>query len=554
MKAKNLFFGALACLAFAACSNDDEPIVNGGAQAEGGQYLAVNIVNPTANTRANVYEEGTGSETKVNDVILVFLDGTKIILAKETELLEDKDGVEDSDNDDWNSGNTTPETEKISTAVVYLVPSETEGNPTAMLAILNGSKFGLDAATIMGTENLSALLDQVANYDVKDNYFLMTNSVWKENADAATEIKETDFKSSKELAQNNPVDIYVERVVAKIKVNQAASITYHKDYEKGYTVFDKDLKASTKFIKPLILGYHLAASAQESHLLKKIDAGWTTEGWNDATNMRSYWATSPDLTGKLNYNRFSTWQYAPADGETYSEFYCQENTTASPTKMVVLAEHKIVVNATDIPTSSSTDLDNLIYCNGGYYDSEDAYIALLANELSKKYKVSDPSWDWSAHLEVSRPYDTDNTEKQWTIIAQLKDVSAVTFTNLLDVAVTSDAINTSLKDDYSGLYWKDGKAYYYVDVKHDLPSPMNVGVVRNHVYQLTISSIKGLGSPVYDPNDDDPEDTTLDDPADPDTETPIIPETPTYEETYVAARINVLKWRIVASQNVELGQ
>lgn len=553
MKAKNLFFGALTCLAFAACSNDDEPIVNGGAQAEGGQYLAVNIVNPTANTRANVYEEGTGSETKVNDVILVFLDGTKIILAKEAEL-EDKDGVEDGDNDEWNGGDTAPETEKISTAVVYLVPSETQGNPTAMLAILNGSKFGLNAATIIGKGTLSALLNEISNYDVEDDYFLMTNSVWKENADAATEIKETDFKSSKDLAQNNPVDIYVERVVAKIKVNQAASITYHEDYKKGYTVFDKDLKASTKFIKPLILGYHLAASAQESHLLKKIDAGWTTAGWNDATNMRSYWAESPDLTDKLNYNRFSTWQYAPADGETYREFYCQENTTASPTKMVVLAEHKIVVNATDIPTSSSTDLDNLIYCNGGYYDSEDAYIALLANELSKKYKVSDPSWDWSAHLEVSRPYDTDNTAKQWTIIAQLKDFSAVTFTDLLDAAVTSDAINNSLKDDYSGLYWKDGKAYYYVDVKHDLPSPMNVGVVRNHVYQLTISSIKGLGSPVYDPNDDDPEDTTPDLPTDPDPETPIIPETPTYEETYVAARINVLKWRIVTSQNVNLGQ
>ena len=34
MKAKSLFFGALTCLAFAACSNDDEPVVNDGAQAE----------------------------------------------------------------------------------------------------------------------------------------------------------------------------------------------------------------------------------------------------------------------------------------------------------------------------------------------------------------------------------------------------------------------------------------------------------------------------------------------------------------------------------------
>lgn len=54
------------------------------------------------------------------------------------------------------------------------------------------------------------------------------------------------------------------------------------------------------------------------------------------------------------------------------------------------------------------------------------------------------------------------------------------------------------------------------------------GVIRNHVYDLTLNSISGVGTPVFDPND------------------VIIPETPD-EETlwYLGAEVNVLKWRIV---------
>ena len=59
--------------------------------------------------------------------------------------------------------------------------------------------------------------------------------------------------------------------------------------------------------------------------------------------------------------------------------------------------------------------------------------------------------------------------------------------------------------------------------------------MRNHSYQVTIQNIQGYGTPVYDP------DKVID------------PMIPSDDNTYLAARINVLSWRVVSS-NVDLDQ
>ena len=59
------------------------------------------------------------------------------------------------------------------------------------------------------------------------------------------------------------------------------------------------------------------------------------------------------------------------------------------------------------------------------------------------------------------------------------------------------------------------------------------GIVRNHLYDINVTDMSGFGSPVYDP-----------------TET-IIPTVPDENKSYVAAKINVLQWRVV-QQDVNL--
>lgn len=77
-----------------------------------------------------------------------------------------------------------------------------------------------------------------------------------------------------------------------------------------------------------------------------------------------------------------------------------------------------------------------------------------------------------------------------------------------------------------------GRTYYYTPIKHlgKKGSIAEYGIVRNHSYQVELNSIKGFGTPVYDPDKN------------------IIPIVPSDDLTYLAARINVLSWRVVPSK------
>lgn len=78
---------------------------------------------------------------------------------------------------------------------------------------------------------------------------------------------------------------------------------------------------------------------------------------------------------------------------------------------------------------------------------------------------------------------------------------------------------------------KGGMAYYYTTIKHlgEKGKLGEYGIVRNHSYQISLNSIKGFGTPVYNP------------------EKTIVPAIPSNDKTYLAAKINVLSWRVVPS-------
>ena len=81
------------------------------------------------------------------------------------------------------------------------------------------------------------------------------------------------------------------------------------------------------------------------------------------------------------------------------------------------------------------------------------------------------------------------------------------------------------------LFWNEGKTYFYTDIAHEGGL---YGVVRNHLYNLTLTEVEGLGTPVTDPDN------------------PIDPEKPDPEdESYIAAQIQILKYKVV-TQNVTL--
>ena len=102
-------------------------------------------------------------------------------------------------------------------------------------------------------------------------------------------------------------------------------------------------------------------------------------------------------------------------------------------------------------------------------------------------------------------------------------------------AANGDAISNAVAALGTAMMWKDGASYYFVTIEHfgDVDG-FKYGVVRNHIYDITVSGTTGLGSPVFDPTEI------------------IIPERPVEVVSHVAAQIKILKWKIVQQHDVVL--
>lgn len=96
----------------------------------------------------------------------------------------------------------------------------------------------------------------------------------------------------------------------------------------------------------------------------------------------------------------------------------------------------------------------------------------------------------------------------------------------------NDVVNGILSTMPGAKAWRDGKTYYYLDLKHLNVNPDadanktkgGYGVVRNHIYEVELNTIFGLGTPVLIPDE----------------EIEIIPQKPTPDAFYLGARINIL--------------
>lgn len=130
----------------------------------------------------------------------------------------------------------------------------------------------------------------------------------------------------------------------------------------------------------------------------------------------------------------------------------------------------------------------------------------------------------------------------------------VTWTPLIADEITDlSGANKTLKTATNGssnkaIGYKDGSMYYPLPIEHLNQNADKTkiiegqyGVVRNHVYTISVTKIKTLGEGVYKP-----ESIGENDPAE--ILNPKDPKEPTY---YVESKINILSWKIV-SQDVEI--
>ena len=503
MKTRGLFLSALMMGAvMAGCSNEEAMNTdNENSLKKSDNYIAVNIVAPSevatrGTSGENDFDSGLEEENNVKNAFFVFYNANGGVV----------DAVPANDLE-WSEGSGS-----VSMISSMIVLSDPPTWPTQVVALLNTdfTELALEAMP------LDQLLAKTGNYSSTDA-FVMSNSVYK-NGDKVintTPLTDANIASTEDGAKNNPVSIPVERVLAKVSAG----------FSNTFKVIDPEvtpqLNGETVKFVPKVTGMALVHANPESYLVKNIDGvtGWT--GWNDADDWRSYWANS--AVPADGYQTLS-WNAIDAQNENAFLGYCHENTSVTSTKLLVTAQFK---------AEGAEDYVTVIKYNGTYYTEEG-----LKNYLNIQYfnditHGTDNSNDWIKYM----AFVNAGTENEWEVKLALVDEKDPEGNVISEVpnangSVDLEAVLTSINSKTMS-QWTDGKCYYFVNIEHFGTGAYGIGVVRNHWYQLTLNSIQGLGTPVFDPTKN------------------IVPDKPEEENYYVAAEVKILKWKVV-SQSVAL--
>lgn len=571
MKISKLFPFACVALMMSACASDKEEIGSGTKPGSDPQYLAVNIVNvgATPTTRTTDYENGTAGESTIKKVRFYFFngDGSPYLIKTGIDGGGDKNWLEASPADDTPTSGTPSQIEKI-TQTVLVINGIQSAAPAAIVAIVNPET--VDAATLKNgkTMRLSELRYSAVgrNFYKKDadngavSEFVMSNSVYvNAGEDVCASLVAGHVTTSAETAKAKPVDLYVERVVAKVTAdvdNNAFELGNGTNWEADkYGTKTAVGKSGDYDVYAVIEGWGLANENGKAEVEKQVNKTWTdgTLGftpWTTADYHRCFWETSVAFDAGTGGNQPVNPTFNQLKAKMQDVLYTLPNTPESKDKIANLKDNdltKFAVAATLKYKDASNNWHNAEICryNGvsilgidnlkrqvaltfsQYYTSTDAtnYTQLSKNDIVFK----DPDGTMQPYL-VTPTLAADpagTTKKYYT-----KTTSGTTPTFS---EVPKATVLAAIEADKAEIR-RDGRAYYYVPIKHigGTGELAEYGIVRNHFYKITLTGIKGFGTPVYDP------DKVVD---------PIVP---TYENTYLAARVQVLQWRVV-NQNASLG-
>lgn len=602
MKKTLFFMPLLAALAFTGCSSEDV-IDNEGnfdGKFDGQAYMRVRIaMSDGATSRAttqNDFVNGTAEEQAIKEIGLKFYnaDGSFYGYGLPVE-----------------NPTVTPTTEdfniegQVANAVIVLQINSNAPKPTHVVAFANcGEGWKLSPEP-----NISEI-DQVmtgysTTYDGTEYYAMTSSNYLVDNAGAAsfvqgyqTQIDPAKFKPTEAEAKADgvPVDIYVERLAAKVKVE--TDVTAETVTNGDYTL---DFKLD---------GYALGATNPTSYYVKHIDRDWkaTTlwNDWNENDKHRCYWAADMNYYEKNVAPELDYVSYDEVKGTLTANkgkwLYCTENTQTSFGN----EEVKTPTDVNAAPRYTSADVNRYLFQEFAYVighyvvkqngqpldgtKEENAYLFEYAGKILP-YKamltymqnaLGNIVFTRSQNGDAAAVYTSvDMVEKGWLKIGRYENDAS-----LVCLQLTNDAKEEELKklyikkqntagegkddSDYTQIASRQDVidllkqstvqaygfkydpdcagtgeggylAYFPILIKHlntgadatwGEDSRGYYGVVRNHCYTITINSIKGLGIGIYDPTVD------------------IIPKDK-IKPLFLAAKFNVLSWRVV-NQTVDL--
>ena len=598
---KFMSVAAVALLA-AACSSDepnDGP--NTGTDKDGQAFMKVRInYADGGRATAGAFENGRDFEHTVSTARFFFYDDQQNYVTEASV---------------WNGGNPNPANpdniEYFGNNVLVLSGLDNNNFPKYMLTVLNAPAGFTSKMTLQ--ETADDIFAQAADktdggiYGGSGNFIMSTSSYGRTDADepAFVNVLTTDnFKLSATdaLAENNSVEVYVERLAAKVSVgvdNEAEGLVY--DAEKGMyklriTVSgdpnDQDnagdnIGAADVYIK--FNGWALSNTRKSTHLCKDIAS--VTAGlafnWDNAARgfYRSWWGASVGYgsavsTADLNqfsfnelnkkfYNEMGT----GVDNDTYKTYvdYCAENTNtaeyfnsgkkdANGNELVdprfvtsVLLGATTYMEVTENGVTELKPVDLILY-NGLYFtdkalrDYAMRYVQGL-DKLNYYTKVDDKEEYNQLSADFAKVLTTGENASDVKVVADetaftgktiyTKNADGNGYTPVADNATVISALNTSLAKVEGATGYKDGQMYYNIPIEHHYEASGKA--LEEGEYGVVRNHFYQLTVNSIKRLGHGVYDPTKD----------IIPDEEEDPKYYVGAHINILSWKVV-KQNVEL--
>ena len=578
MKTGKLISIALLSLAM-ACSKENVTSNQGGSDAN--QYMAVDIaMSVGSSTKApSDYRDGSEAESTVNvkNSIFLFYDAYGNFLTSGV-ISATEGSVDENGNLKLTTNNQSGYVEKESKAVIVLGP--TRLRPALVLAVLN-----YDNCDALRNLSLADAHTQVDNRAISTEAgkFTMTNSVYVDgkNIVNATPIAASSVKETKEEALKTPVQIYVEREVAKVNMKAKDGL---KQTAEGKICFETPnaesvldgVKVSARIV---VDGWAANAFNTTSYLVKDVPTSWLVTNpfanWYDEAAKRTFWAQDPNYSGSEEYVfartpedepgtyknvKYLSWNDA-AQNKVDSYNYMYENTTDKASARVnggELANVPTILIAAHVETAKTGAAWERqdIYKFGGLFYTD----ASLRNYAAEQILKGKLYWEYTTAEglkkasvlpdQVKAKFVANVVDNSGSVKVEVEALTApAEGAKLMKEGEPASVIESAnwaktVEDILNGengfniakkelVCFKNGMCYYQVPIKHNQTTgDVSYGTVRNHIYELTLSKIAKIGNPVFDENE----------------KLVLIPgEEKNY---YVSAELKILRWRVVTQDVV----
>lgn len=598
MTIRSLLLAASVAALLAGCAKEDDSPqegTGGTTTVPAGTTGTMNVsLKYAIETRADQeYDDGEDSESRAQDLTIYFFDDDKNYLG--SSYVSDLSQEDDSKDDNVTSTITVD----VPTNIVQTLYESSDKEATMyVVAVLNKGTF---TPQITAGENYNVFnaACRIALADAaKTNNFMMTSSNYMGNINgtqtemALTPItnKNVGLKSDDQTTSPDPVTIAVERVVAKVTVQDTET---RPTDGATWTILGWGLNVTNKTFYPV----KNFGGDQFLDLLASKYNTWqpntSNKPWNNPTDMRSHWAVDPNYAaGQATItdmpNDFNEFSFSdPSSAEVKGALYCFENTTVE-TMQQRNATTSAVIVAQFYPKDfkEADKAGSWIKWNDAAYSKENDYATFVEkvvedvdgdNQVITKYYKLDTNAtttgnDGKKYSPLSEEdfictYTTEGKEKitfgKKNTTIGYKDAElqvALKDSEIKLYAITDDqasevtsapveinkAIAKALTDNPPTVYY-NGYCYYVVPIRHFAKGEVaeytggeyqsnhlgRYGIVRNNYYQITINDITQPGEPITDP--------TVDPSTDKDDET----------NYWINVSIKVLSWKI-RTQNVIL--